>query len=191
MRRGFKTEANSVAVEVRSELGLRAADPLDPWRLAEHLAIPVIPLSAFARDQPQTVRHFTRIDPGAFSGATVFCGPGRLIVINDAHAPQRQASDLAHELAHALLQHPAVPALDHSGCRDWNGELEEEAEWLAGALLISEDAALSIVRRGLRPEEAAALYGVSTRMLQFRLNVTGARARVERARARRSEPRPR
>ena len=44
LRRGFKKEANEYAKEFRQELGLRAHDPLCPWKLAEHLAIPVKPL---------------------------------------------------------------------------------------------------------------------------------------------------
>ena len=34
MRRGFKTQANQIAREVRGELGLGPTDPLDPWKLA-------------------------------------------------------------------------------------------------------------------------------------------------------------
>ena len=43
MRKGFKTEANAIAREVRKELGLATASPLDVWQLAEHLEIPLIP----------------------------------------------------------------------------------------------------------------------------------------------------
>ena len=52
---------------------------------------------------------------------------------------------------------------------------EEEAQWLAGALLISDEAALSIVRRKLSLQDAAQLYGVSVDMIRGRMNVTGAR----------------
>jgi hypothetical protein len=34
LRRGFKSEANDIAREIRGELGLKLVDPLDPWRLA-------------------------------------------------------------------------------------------------------------------------------------------------------------
>lgn len=182
MRRGFKTEANDIAREVRKELRLRLADPLDAFKLAEHLAIPVLPLSEFRQACPSAVRHFSIVETGAFSGLTVFRGPRRLIVYNDAHAPQRRASNVAHELAHALLMHPPTAALDHRGCRHWDGDMEEEANWLAGALLISDEAAISVVRRGLTLEGASATYGVSRPMMQFRLNVTGARKRVQRGR---------
>src|SRR5579859_3730759 len=43
MRRGFKKEANEIALEIRAELGLGPRAPLDPWKLAQHLLIPLIP----------------------------------------------------------------------------------------------------------------------------------------------------
>ena len=45
-----------------------------------------------------------------------------------------------------------------------------------------EEAALLIVRRGLSMPEAAAQYGVTPRMVQYRINVTAAQKRVQRMR---------
>jgi Zn-dependent peptidase ImmA (M78 family) len=181
-RRGFKSDANGTAREVRAELGLRALDRLDPWSLAAHLEIPVVPLSASDRDAPFAVRHFTEIDPGAFSAITVFYGHRRHIVHNDSHMAGRQASNVTHELSHALLHHQPTPALDDRGCRLWNQNIEDEAQWLAGALLLTEDAALWLVREGISVYAAAEHFGISEQMVTYRLNVTGARTRVARAR---------
>ena len=186
LRRGFKTEANHIAREVREELGLRFSDPLDPWALARHLEIPVVPLISFNGSSAEAVHHFHRIDQGAFSAVTVFDGPRRLIVYNDSHSLGRRSSDMAHELAHALLQHRPGSALDDRGCRRWNAEQEEEANWLSGALLVSEEAALQIARTGQSFEEAAETYRVSQAMITFRLNVTAAHRRVGQGRAPRS-----
>jgi Zn-dependent peptidase ImmA (M78 family) len=180
LRRGFKTETNDIAREVRDELGLAAEDPLDPWKLARHLAIPVTPLSALAEEAPHGVRHFQLVDSSRFSAVTVFVGSNRFIIHNDAHAQGRQASDVGHELAHGLLLHPPVPALDSTGCRNWDGVVEEEANWLAGALLVSEEAAVVLARQGTPVAEAAAIYGVSEKLMDWRLNVTGARIRAAR-----------
>lgn len=180
-RRGFKTEAEALAREIRAELALGPLDPLDPQALADHLDIPVVPLSDFLRTNPG-VRPLLENEQGAFSAITVFRGSRRLVVHNDAHYPARQNSNIAHELAHGLLLHPPTPALDNKGCREWNEDIEDEADWLAGALLITEDAALSIVRRSHTLDVAAALYSVSVPMVRYRINCTGARSRVERAR---------
>jgi Zn-dependent peptidase ImmA (M78 family) len=181
-RRGFKTEANSIATEVRGELGLAALDALDPWALAANLGIPVWSLSSLGEDAKAAIHHLRDIDQGAFSAVTVFSGTKRTIVHNDGHVRGRQVSDVAHELSHGLLQHPPTPALDDRGCRDWKEDIENEAEWLAGALLITEDAALWIARGHASEDEAAARFGVTRRMVRYRVNVTGARTRVARAR---------
>jgi IrrE N-terminal-like domain len=108
MRRGFKTQANQIAREVRGELGLGPTDPLDPWKLAAFLDIPVIGLTDLAAAVPDAVHHFQQIEPGAFSAATVFAGTQRLIVHNDTHSPARQASNVTHEGAHGLLLHEPI-----------------------------------------------------------------------------------
>ena len=182
MRRGFKTEANAIAREVRAELSLSSTAPLDVWRLAEHLDIPVIPLSGFHEAAPHAARLFLNGGEGMFSGVTVFRGSNRTIVFNDAHVVGRQASDIGHELSHGLLLHTPVAAVDGRGCRVWDRDVEAEANWLSGALLVPEEAALQIVRRDLSIPQAAAKYGVTPKMLQYRISVTGALTRVQRMR---------
>src|SRR6266545_511887 len=172
-RRGFKTEANGTALEVRAELGLRALDPLDPFALARHLEIPIIDLSDFARTSAGA-RYLLTVEPESFSAVTVFAGTKRTIVHNDG----RISSNITREAAHGLLLHPPTPALDDRGCRLWDQDIEDEAQFLAGALLVPEDAALAIARdiakgRSTVPE-AAARFLVSPQMIQWRLNITGA-----------------
>ena len=84
-----------------------------------------------------------------------------MIVFNDAHTPGRQANDVGHELSHGLLHHTPTAAIDGRGCRVWDSETEEEANWLSGALLVPDEAALQIVRFGWSIPEAAAKYGVT------------------------------
>lgn len=182
LERGFKSQANRLAAEVRAELGLEALDPLNPFALAEDLAIPVTPLSALAEAIPDAVHQLSRVDSGAFSAATVFLGPRRRIIYNDAHSRARQHSDMSHECAHALLRHPPRPAFDGSGCRDWDADEEDEANFLGAALLVTEEATLHIVRREMDFNQAAHFYGVSRQLLRWRMNATGAVKRVARSR---------
>jgi Zn-dependent peptidase ImmA (M78 family) len=64
-------------------------------------------------------------------------------------------------------------------CADMSFRDGQEAQWLAGALLISEEAALTIVRSKSSLEDAAQRYGASIDMVRGRLNVTSARKRAE------------
>ena len=183
MRRGFKKEANEIARDVRAELSLSPASPLDVWLLAEYLEIPVLPLSSFSADAVNATKVFMGEGEAMFSGVTVFDGSRRTIVFNDAHAKGRQSSDVGHELSHGLLLHPPTPPIDGRGCRLWDSEVEAEANRLSGVLLVPEEAALLIARKGWSPEFAAVNYGVTRRMIRYRLDVTAARKRVQRARA--------
>jgi hypothetical protein len=64
----------------------------------------------------------------------------------------------------------------------WDGDMEDEASWLASVLLVTEDAAIAVARKRWGSELAAAEhFGVSTQLLTWRLNMTGARLRIARA----------
>lgn len=183
LRRGFKSVAESIAREIRGELLLASASPLNVFDLAEHLAIPILPMSELAAAIPDSVEYFNEKAKSTFSAATIFLGTVRIIIHNDSHSLGRQASNIAHELAHALLLHPPAPALDDKKNRTWNSRIEEEANWLSGTLLIPEEAALFIVRNRWSDSCAALEYGVSKEMIRYRVRVTGARLRIQRSNA--------
>lgn len=179
LRRGFKTEANQYAREFREELELAHHAPLCPWKLAEHLAIPVFRLTTLRRDAPEEVAFLLNDGKEFFSAVTIFHGLRRSILHNDKNAPTRQASDISHEIAHAVLGHPPTAPFNEVGCRNINREIEDEAAWLGAALLISEEAAISIVRSQMTMHDASRTYGASPALLKMRINVTGARRRAK------------
>lgn len=181
--RGFKTWAKTLAADARRELSLGPLDRLDPFALATSLEIPVLSLSDLLASTP-SVKHLLTVEPEVFSAVTVFDGPRRIIIHNDGHAPARQVSNIGHELSHGLLGHPPTAALNDSGCRVWDQNIEEEAAWLSGCLLVTEEIAMTIARGNMTVQEAAIRLGVSTQMINFRINAVGARKRVTRARAR-------
>jgi Zn-dependent peptidase ImmA (M78 family) len=186
LRRGFKTEAEEYAKEFRAELGLEEDAPLCPRRLAEHLSIPVYPLSFHRSVIPEAVHCLHGMERCAFSAATVFKGSRRAIVYNDANSLSRQANDIAHELAHGILGHRPGPPLSDEGCRNFDPYLENEANFLGPTLLVPRPAALRIAWRGMSLTQAAVEYGVSESVIRMRLNLTGALLIVDRTRTRRA-----
>lgn len=178
-RRGFKTEANWWARELRREQGLSAESPMCPWKLCGHLDIPVTALSDFAQAEPEGVALLMSQDgQREFSAVTWGLGQERFIIYNDAHDAGRQAANIAHEVAHALLRHPVPALFGADGKRNHDKAQEAEANWLGPALLISEEAAVSIVARRLSISNAADLYGTSQQLVQMRINVSGAQKRA-------------
>jgi hypothetical protein len=182
-RRGFKAEAERISCELRAELELGPLDRLDPLCLAGHLEIPVIGLSELAQfdgARLSFIRVLRGAERDAFSAITVFVGARRLVIHNDNHAPTRQASNLTHELSHCILEHPASPILSPEGCRHWDSRLEDEADWLAGALLIPREGALTLTKRRWPIERIAERYGVSEQLCRRRVNETGVAIQAKR-----------
>lgn len=181
LRRGFKKEANDYAKELRLELGIKPYEPLSPWELAKYLEIPVLPLSEFGDENPIEVRYLKVKNQNCFSAITVFDGSRRLIVHNDAHHLYRQAANISHELSHAILLHPPTSPFNEIGCRNFNKEIEEEANWLGPTLLISEEAAFYIAKHKMSVDEASNYYCASKQVVNMRVNATNAYIRVQRS----------
>jgi hypothetical protein len=187
VKRGFKSECESIATAVRAEMGLAAHAPLDSSDLAEHLGIPLHPLSALDGNGVAAAISHVRANSAVLSAMTIFPEwprPRRLVIFNDGNSEARQNSDVAHELAHGLLMHEPRRAIV-SGCRDYAKADEDEAAWLSGCLLVPREAALVVAMAGTPMGIAAVEYGVSMQMMTYRVNSTGARMQAEARRRRR------
>lgn len=170
-RRGFKAEANRIAVRVRQQMGLNARAPIDPDAICEHFDIRLLKLSDLHLEN----RQFLVQENSVFSAVTVPCGAEIAIVHNDSHHPYRQRSNICHELAHCFLGHRCAPPLTPAGERARDAGIEAEANFLAGSLLMTNEAAIHVVCNGL-VGSAQKIYGVSQSMLEYRLRISGALA---------------
>ena len=174
LRRGFKSEAERIVRRVQTELGLSAADPIPPERVAELLGIEVIAGDELLPRQRFVELH--NIQPDAFSACTLRPSPDRVVIVhNPLSSESRQNSDVAHELAHTLLDHELsrVQRLGDVTFLSCDPVQEEEAAWLSGCLLLPRALLLAEVRRGAEAKVIAQKHGVSERMAQYRLDVTG------------------
>lgn len=180
-RHGFKAECERLSLELRGELGLSASDRLEPTRLAEELAIPVVSLLDLGEGARGAAVQLVSEDPGCFSAATIFCGPKRMIVYNPSHPPGRHANSVAHELSHVILEHEPGPVREAGGERRWLASQEAEADWLAGALLAPREGVLAVMYQLGDTGAAARHFGISTQLMTWRLNHTGAAVQMKRA----------
>jgi len=180
--RGFKARAERLAARVRRDLGISLHDRLDPHALAAHLGIGVMQLPDLLKcgASAASIRHFTVTAPKELSAFMIGEGGARLIVENPNHSTRRRSSTLTHELAHVLLDHQPGPAFGLGGCRRWNQNEEDEADWLAGELLVPRQAALRLARLGTPLDEAAETFGVSLALLRWRMNHSGATLQARR-----------
>lgn len=103
---GFKAAADRIAVGLRRQVRLPDSAPIDVEALAAWLSIAIVPISSFARVRPGSVKQLVEVDVSAFSASLLLIGQARVILVNDGHKQPRRNSDVAHEIAHALLGHP-------------------------------------------------------------------------------------
>ncbi len=180
LRRGFVTEANSWACDLRREMNLLPQNPLCPWATCKHLGIRIYKLSEIKQCVERTLL-FERRKGCGFSAAVCFEGIRAFIVINDINDPKRQASDIAHELAHVLLRHPPSHPFHANGIREFLPEHEMEAERLGPTLLVSDEAAVDACRMISRGEHTLPSlsdeWGITREVLRMRINLSGAKKR--------------
>ena len=175
LRRGFRKEAEEYALEFREELGLDGHATLDPFRLADHLGIPVHALSEYPTIPDDTKRYFKGAGSSIFSATTLVDGIYNEIIHNDFQHPNRQHSNITHELAHIILGHPPKLSILNGSCRDFDPSLEQEANELGCTLLVPKTAALYAIEGFSSLRDAAAYYGVSQDLLKYRIRITNAK----------------
>ena len=185
MRRGFKAACERIAADQRQAIGLRPEDPLDPECLAQHLGATVCLPEDVPDLPPESLNQLVKEDAESWSAVTLQVGSTKLTIVNSAHAPTRQRSDLAHELAHIILGHrPSRIDVSDEGLlvlSTFEGEEEEEANWLSGALLVPRDGLMRVYRRQRDEKCLAGHFGVSLALLKWRLNATGVAVQARRA----------
>lgn len=186
MRRGFKTEAQKLALELRAELGVDAYERFDPYALADEYGIPVFRLSDLGQDPAarEAAAHYAQDGSATFSAALVPAGNKRIILDNDAHDPRRRRNSVSHEMSHLVLEHEfGQVLLTGDGYRAFKPDNEEEADWLGGELLIPYAAAERAARLDWADEQVADAYDVSIQLARMRMNYSGARRVVANKRA--------
>ncbi|MDG4769964.1 ImmA/IrrE family metallo-endopeptidase [Solwaraspora sp. WMMD792] len=187
MRRGFKTEAERLADRTRGELGLSPHAHMPIRKLAAHLDIEVCPADHLV--DRADLEELDELQPGAFSAATFHLSGGRTVIVcNPLSDTGRTNSDIAHEIAHVLLNHEIREIQQLAGHTFFtcNPEQEDEANWLAGCLLLPRPLLLREAYADSTPELIAKNHDVSVPMARYRLNASGVLLQVKRSRVSRA-----
>jgi Zn-dependent peptidase ImmA (M78 family) len=171
--RGFKAEAERHADKLRGQLGIGPNAHVDIRRVADILGVRIVAADRLiARDRLEEIE---RLQAFAFSACTFEINDKPVIVFNPIRTDERQTSDIAHELAHIILEHELseIHYLDDVPFRTCQADQEEQATAFAGTLLLPRQLLLDAARNGESFEHVAARLGVSVEMARFRWNTTG------------------
>ena len=174
LRRGFKAEAERRARDIWTGMDLQPGDRMDAVALAEYLGCLV--RAADALVPREKLEELAAIQDDAFFACT-FRLPdrGHAIVFNPLMDETRRNSDLAHEVAHIVLEHrlSRLEHLDGVAFLSCDQQQEEEAAWLSGCLLLPRFALVHDLTRRRRPGNIAERRILSRQMVDYRIRVTG------------------
>jgi Zn-dependent peptidase ImmA (M78 family) len=170
----FKRRCEAIAVEQRYQLKLRPYDPLPAEMLLEKLKgeakspdkIPNMPIASVE----------LLLNREDWSAGIIRLCP-LLIVYNPAHSPARHQSNLMHEFAHVLLDHPMIGFDPITGLPLRNARCEDEAVYLGGCLQIPRLGLKWIVEQQYTLAQTVEYFGASENMVRFRCNMTGIKMR--------------
>jgi Zn-dependent peptidase ImmA (M78 family) len=181
--RGFKTKAKKESLAIRKEIGIDYNEPLDCFRLVESLEIPAYPVEKMGEfglctELINTICYAK--GKQQFSATTISVPLGHLIFYNQTHTFERTNSSLAHEASHVILGHEFSSILDMKMVsREFDKDKEDEANWMAGCLLLPEDGLIWALKKKMSIESIADHYNISKQMTQWRYNSTGMRQRMK------------
>lgn len=177
LERGFKAWAERTAAAIRSDLTLGPTAPLDPDALAAHLGVELIRPDEIEGLPADILTQLLENDPWGWSAATLELNGKSTIIFNPRKSEGRRASDIVHELAHLILGHePSTVVFSQDGqlaTRTFDQKQEDEANWLAWALLLPREALFAARRSRMMPPQIATTYGVTEVLVDFRLKMTG------------------
>lgn len=188
LRRGFKSQCERRSVEFRRRLGIPPTGALDAIDLADLLNVTV--WSSFDIAGVPTEQLYELNNDDSWSALTIRIGPAHLVVYKHVSSSGRRNSVIMHELSHIILGHELADAcvLEDGSLvpGNYSQDQEDEADWLAGTLLLPRSTLVAIRRSGLTDETACSEFNVSLDMLKWRMRMTGVDYQFGRASRRRA-----
>lgn len=176
-RRGFKSQCERRAVEYRRHLGLSNTAPLSAESLAEHLGVTVWSTDDIKALSANDLEVLNDEHDDSWSALTMRVGTSNLVLFKPVAFTGRRNNVIMHELSHIILGHELAEAciLDDGSLvpGNFDQDQEDEADWLAGTLLLPRPALMAIQSRQTSKQAACEQYQVSSEMLTWRTRMTG------------------
>jgi len=177
------------ALGLRDFAGVAAAQPLDPFKLAEFAKLLVVDFDSIEGLSAESRTHLLGDAADQWSGGACsrpLPNGWRLVILNPAHGKQRNRATLMEEVAHVFLGHqpnrlatisssPSVKegaASNQTLARDYNHDDEEAAYAVGAAALVPYEALRRFVFQGRRSSEIARHFAVSRQLVEYRIKVT-------------------
>lgn len=176
-KRGFKSQCERRSTEIRKQLNIATTAPLKAAALADYIGVTIWSLDDIKELDEADYKQLAIHDPDTWSAFTLQIENEHLIVFNSSQGAERVNSVCMHELSHILLGHRLHDAhlsdRGHLVPGNFSKDQEDEADWLAGTLLLPRPALIDIRSRGLTDYQVKDEYLVSFAMIKWRFRMTG------------------
>lgn len=173
-------------MQFRKDLGLSDTDPLDAKKLAKLIDVTVWCANQINKVDIQDMTVLCDESDTSWSAFALRIGTKHLVVYKPVASQGRLNSVVMHELSHIILGHKLAKAgvlSDGSlAPANYDQEQENEADWLAGTLLLPRPALMKIKRMQLSDDQACEIFKVSRQMLTWRTRMTGINKQFRRTR---------
>ena len=195
MRPGFNDWAEEQSSEWRAKLGLTVHEACPARKLAHQLDVLLVPSNEVAPTlTPERYKQFADYlgqapeeavaplskDGHGYFGMHILIGRYRMVFFNPSCAPERQESDIMHELAHVLCGHEgqAVSLGGLFALRMVDDRQEAEADKLGSVLQIHKDGIFRCVLDNWTHDQIAKQFRCSVEMVKWRMTTSAAKQRV-------------
>ncbi|HEX8197857.1 MAG TPA: ImmA/IrrE family metallo-endopeptidase [Pyrinomonadaceae bacterium] len=185
LERGFKAWAERTSLILRKELEIKSDEQLNLAKLAEYLNVKIWTPNDIPGITDDVITELLEVSPNNWYGIGLQFGKQGIVIYNPKQSARRQASDIAHELAHFLLEHQPAKLilssnepLEEVWMRSFDQKQEDEANCLAWSLLLPRDGLIRSLHR-MTEAEIAEHYGVSEQLVKFRINSTGIKKQIK------------
>lgn len=186
LERGFKTWSERTSNLVRKELDVDVDDQLDLPRLAEYLGVRLWTPNDVPGMKASDLKKLLNSSWGEWYGMGLQNGNESIVIYNPKQSKRRQAADIAHELAHFLLEHDPAKlvlsegkSLEQIWLRSYDQKQEDEANCLGWTLLVPREGLFRLYKRRMSQKEIADRFGVSEQLIRYRINSTGIRKQLK------------
>jgi hypothetical protein len=170
------------ALGFRDFAGVRAAAPLDPFRLAKFANLLVVGFEQIKELSVEAREHLLGAASENWSGGACsrpLPDGRRIVILNPNHGRMRTNATLMEEVSHVFLGHQPsrlkVVAENESGqtvSRDYRQADEEQAYATGAAALVPFSALRRFVLEGQTSLQIARHFHVSRELVEYRLKVT-------------------
>ncbi len=182
--RGFVKEAEALSESYRKQLGLSIFSPLDAFKLAKHLDVPIKCVKELLCEEDAIKLIGTPSFPKKFSAIRMINRDGDDIIIhNSNNSILRQQSDLMHELAHVIRKHEQPEEVRRLSnllkLQSTNPVQEEEAKYLGACLQMTKAGLFWAFKRNYTYEQISTHFSASLEMVTYRVNISGVARALE------------